>query len=974
MKQSGQFIVELLLAVGLMLVILPALTYVFIASREGKPTQDIRALANAYLQETYEQVRSVREKGWTYVATNGTYHPLQSGSVWTLAAGSQTQGDLSRSVVIGNVYRDGVGVIVGSGGTIDPSTKKVTATIFWTLPRPSQIQSVWYVSRYIGNTSYIQTTQSDFAAGITSSTQVTNTAGGEVTLANNNKAKWCSPALSSVTIDLPDGPPVAVAATANTSVSTPNDVFVATAPDTASSIKMAYANVTANSDPPVASLRGIFTLDAAQYSSSGYVPTGIGIDNVFKTNDITYYKSGSGKVYALIATTLPDKEVIAIQVNDGTGDAFQDPVNKIYKYWTFFNTKIYGAAFNNPTANAAETSNAGDNNGYGSNPSNAYTTNGSFAVDTNSGSNTGTSCTGTDKDKHRYYNYGFSIPSGAAIDGVEVNLVARADSTTGTPKICIQLSWDGGSTWTGAKTSNNLTTTSVSYTLGGSADTWGRTWGDTDFSNANFRVRVINVASNTSRDFSLDYVGAKVYYNGVSSLTNDQAPFGYGARSITVLGDRGHVASGGYMYVFDLSNIDSKTPNNALDQVGCRIQLDGYDCSPGSGTDRKYSAGEVGISWSDTTSPAHNDCADGGNIELYADNDLYGVTVGGNNYIYVAVGAGTNAEFEIVNATSIPDAASSPSVSNNSCGRISGGNTGWKVTGTLDFNSQSGTEEAANSVFAKSDGTRAYISSNGGIDGNNNGVTDSYQMYIINTTNKSSPVFLSGTPSTGATSGYYYGASASAQLYPRRSLTVLNGQRAILVGQDGVVDANDAQEYQVLNIDSESTPLYCGGVNYNQGFNDLTSVSEADGDNFVYMVANTAEKQLKIIEGGPDTGLYLTPGTFESSTFDAVNSSAFNRFSATISQPAQTSVKMQVAAAPSSAGSCAGATYAYVGPNGVAGDYFTSQGASISGTIPVGVFGGYDNPNQCFRYKVFMDTTDTNQTPAFDDVMVNYSP
>jgi hypothetical protein len=974
-RQKGQFIIEMLLAMALMLVILPSLSYVFIASREGKPAQEMRTHATQMLQETYEIMRSIRERGWSYVSANGTYHPVQSGSLWTLAAGSEAVNDFTRSIIISDVYRTTSGQIgTQATGSLDPSTKLVTATVSWSTPRGASMSSSWYLTRYLGNSSFVHTTTADFTPGVTFNAQISSVAGGEITLANNNKAKWCTPSMSSTSIDLPDGPPVAVAATANANISIPNDVFVATAPSTSSAIKMAYLNVAANQDPPIASLRGIFTLDPAQYSSPSYLPSGIGLDNVFKTNDIKYYKSASNHVYALMTTNLPDKEVVAVQISNGSSDDYQDPVNKIYRYWTFFNTKIYGTAFNNPTANSAETSSAGDNNGYGSNPANAYVNDGSFAVDTNSGSNTGTSCTGSDKDKHRFYNYNLSIPALATINGIEIATVARVDSTTGTPKLCIQLSWDGGATWTSAKTTNNLTTSAATYTLGGSADTWDRTWSDADFTNANFRVRVINVASNTSRDFSLDSISVKVHYDGISSLPNDEEPFGYGAKALTVMGNRGYVSSGGYLYTFDLSTIDTKSPSNGLDQVGCRIQVDGYDCKPNSGTDRKYAAGEYGASWSDTTTPAHNDCSDGGNIELYASNDLYGVQVGGNNYIYVAVGAGTNPEFNIVNATSVPDQSSSPSIGNASCGRISGGNAGWKVVSSLDFNSNSGTEEAANSVFAKSDGTRAYISSNGGIDGNNDGQADSKQLYILDTSNKSSPRFLTGTSATGPQSGYYYGTGANAQLYPRRSLTVLNGQRAILVGKDGVTDGNDSQEYQVLNIDNEATPGYCGGVNFDSGFNDLTSVSEADGDNFVYMVANTTLNELKIIEGGPDTGLYLTPGTYESNNYTATSSVVFNRFSATINQPSQTTVKMQVASAPSISGSCVGVAFTYVGPNADPNAYYISSGNTISGTIPIQSYGGYQNPNQCFRYKVFMDTTDTNQTPTFSDMTVNFSP
>jgi hypothetical protein len=168
--------------------------------------------------------------------------------------------------------------------------------------------------------------------------------------------------------------------------------------------------------------------------------------------------------------------------------------------------------YKSPAANAAQTSNAGDNNGYQTTPANANADDGAFAVDTNSGTGTSTSCTNNGKDKHSYYNYGLALPAGATINGIQVRLDAKADSTTGAPKICVQLSWDGGTTWTAAKTTSTLTTAEATYTLGGAADTWGRTWASANFSDANLRVRVINVASNVSRDFSLDWVAVQVTY------------------------------------------------------------------------------------------------------------------------------------------------------------------------------------------------------------------------------------------------------------------------------------------------------------------------------------------------------------------------------------------------------------------------------------------------------------------------------
>ena len=79
---------------------------------------------------------------------------------------------------------------------------------------------------------------------------------------------------------------------------------------------------------------------------------------------------------------------------------------------------------------------------------------------------------------------------------------SRVDSTTGSPQFCILLSWDGGTTWTAAKTSATLSTAETVYTLGAV----------TDFNDASFRVRLVMVASNTSRDFSLDWVGVQVRY------------------------------------------------------------------------------------------------------------------------------------------------------------------------------------------------------------------------------------------------------------------------------------------------------------------------------------------------------------------------------------------------------------------------------------------------------------------------------
>jgi subtilisin family serine protease len=168
--------------------------------------------------------------------------------------------------------------------------------------------------------------------------------------------------------------------------------------------------------------------------------------------------------------------------------------------------------FQSPSANAPVTSSSGDNNGFEVNPANAYLSDNLYAVDNNSGTGTQTSCTSNRKDRHIYYNFNLNIPTSATISGLEVRLEAKADSTSGSPRFCVQVSWDGGVSWTAAKTSANLTTSDALYTLGGPTDTWGRSWTAGQFANTSFRVRLVSVASSTARDFSLDWVAVNVYY------------------------------------------------------------------------------------------------------------------------------------------------------------------------------------------------------------------------------------------------------------------------------------------------------------------------------------------------------------------------------------------------------------------------------------------------------------------------------
>ncbi len=173
---------------------------------------------------------------------------------------------------------------------------------------------------------------------------------------------------------------------------------------------------------------------------------------------------------------------------------------------------ITSTGFLSPSANVPDSSAAGDNNGYQTSPANAYVDDAVVATDLDSGSGPTTSCTHKQKDRHQFYNYNINIPASAVIKGIEVRLDALADSTAGSPHICVEISSNGGSTWTAVKSTTTLATTEATYVLGNPSDLWGRTWTSANFSNANFRIRITDVAGDSSRDFYLDYIAVNVTY------------------------------------------------------------------------------------------------------------------------------------------------------------------------------------------------------------------------------------------------------------------------------------------------------------------------------------------------------------------------------------------------------------------------------------------------------------------------------
>lgn len=182
-NQLGQSLIELLIAIGLTAILLPALLTALVSSREGKAQEGERLQALGLLKETNDAVYNIREKGWVNIAADGTYYPSITGTTWSLATGTQTTGNFTRQVTIESVQRNSAGVIVTSGGSVDPSTKKITTTVAWSNPYAGSVTSSKYVTRWVGNVPWVQTTQADFNLGTRTNVD-TASVSGSVVLAN----------------------------------------------------------------------------------------------------------------------------------------------------------------------------------------------------------------------------------------------------------------------------------------------------------------------------------------------------------------------------------------------------------------------------------------------------------------------------------------------------------------------------------------------------------------------------------------------------------------------------------------------------------------------------------------------------------------------------------------------------------------------------------------------------------------------
>lgn len=276
---QGQSLVEFLVAVGIAAAILPALLTGFIASREGKVSQDLRLRATAYLKESEEITRVVRESDWNAFAVNGTYYPKILGNTWTLTEGAETISDFTRSVTIADT------------DPVDQSMKLVTFSTAWGASPIETVSVTSYFTRYVGNE-------------VLAESQTVNSSGGGF-------GNWCNPSESVTTVDLSrQGVPTAVWAFQSDDA-TGNRVFAGTGQN-ASGKPFTNTQITGNNPSIVATALGDFNKGGTKANS------------VFGSTD-----------YAYIATDKNADAMIILDLNQFSNP----PTNNLYLQVGAFNSQ-----------------------------------------------------------------------------------------------------------------------------------------------------------------------------------------------------------------------------------------------------------------------------------------------------------------------------------------------------------------------------------------------------------------------------------------------------------------------------------------------------------------------------------------------------------------------------------------------------------------------------------------------------------
>lgn len=186
----GVTIIEFIVSVALIAMFLPALLMVFISYYQQVPVQTQQLQAISYLKDEEEKLKVVDQNSFSNIIPSNVtlsnnsvtnYHINASGSgansTWVLASGSETiNSNFTRKIAFYSIYRSGITGAITNGPEALSSTPavvddtqttkrsvKAVVTVSWTQPFATSVSDTMYLTRYLGNNSYMQTS-GDFNA------------------------------------------------------------------------------------------------------------------------------------------------------------------------------------------------------------------------------------------------------------------------------------------------------------------------------------------------------------------------------------------------------------------------------------------------------------------------------------------------------------------------------------------------------------------------------------------------------------------------------------------------------------------------------------------------------------------------------------------------------------------------------------------------------------------------------------------
>jgi len=145
-NQSGQSLVELIIAMGVIVLVISSVAFLVIDSyASGRLSKEITQ-ANFLAEEGMEAIKSIRDNSWDDLSP-GTYGLAIFGSNWILEGSEE---DVSSQL------NEGIRRIIVE--EIDLDRKKITSQVDWKFieARPQQVQLITYLTNWQKTTDYCQ--------------------------------------------------------------------------------------------------------------------------------------------------------------------------------------------------------------------------------------------------------------------------------------------------------------------------------------------------------------------------------------------------------------------------------------------------------------------------------------------------------------------------------------------------------------------------------------------------------------------------------------------------------------------------------------------------------------------------------------------------------------------------------------------------------------------------------------------------